>query len=64
MLVDGAYAFIRYKKGSLMTLKLYGRSTINMSELMLTRFEQLAEEHGMSLAYMFPFPNFDCDPTC
>ncbi|KAG7247655.1 hypothetical protein CRUP_032313, partial [Coryphaenoides rupestris] len=23
MLVDGAYAFIRYKKGSLMTLKLY-----------------------------------------
>ena len=35
-----------------------GRSTVNLSEPMLTKFETLAQEKGMSLAYLFPFPTF------
>ncbi|CAL8400646.1 unnamed protein product [Gadus morhua 'NCC'] len=76
MELDNAYAFILYHKKGKITAKLYGRSTVNLSEPMLTKFETLAQEKGMSLAYLFPFPTFghcdsvtkdhviDCIPTC
>ncbi|KAK0135059.1 Complement component C8 gamma chain [Merluccius polli] len=58
MEVDNAYAFILYQRKGMVTLKLYGRSTINLSEPMLAKFERLAQEYNMSLAYLFPFPTF------
>ncbi|CAL8292933.1 unnamed protein product [Lota lota] len=76
MEVDDAYAFILYHKNGMVTLKLYARSAANLSEPMLTKFEDLAQQHGMSLAYLFPFPTFghcgsvnkdhviDCVPMC
>lgn len=30
----------------------------DLSEPMLTKFEQLADKHGMGLAYLFPFPTY------
>lgn len=35
-----------------------GRSVDNLSEPMLSRFEQLAEKQNMGLAYLFPFPTY------
>lgn len=35
-----------------------GRSVDNLSEPMLTKFEQLAEKQNLGLAYLFPFPTY------
>ncbi|XP_008299593.1 complement component C8 gamma chain [Stegastes partitus] len=71
-----SYAIMYYQKHGKMTLKLYGRSVDNLSEPMLTKFEELAEKQGFSLAYLFPFPTYshcgavdrdhiiNCVPTC
>ncbi|KAL7374090.1 hypothetical protein ABVT39_021847 [Epinephelus coioides] len=71
-----SYAIMYYQKRGKITMKLYGRSTDNLSELMLTKFEQLAEKQGLGLAYLFPFPTYshcgdvdqdhviNCVPTC
>ncbi|XP_049912514.1 complement component C8 gamma chain [Epinephelus moara] len=71
-----SYAIMYYQKRCKITMKLYGRSTDNLSEPMLTKFEQLAEKQGLGLAYLFPFPTYshcgdvdqdhviNCVPTC
>lgn len=71
-----SYAIMYYQKRGKITMKLYGRSTDNLSEPMLTKFEQLAEKQGLGLAYLFPFPTYshcgdvdqdhviNCVPTC
>lgn len=35
-----------------------GRSVDNLSEPLLTKFEQLAEKQALGLAYLFPFPTY------
>lgn len=35
-----------------------GRSVDDLSEPMLSKFEQLAEKQNMGLAYLFPFPTY------
>lgn len=35
-----------------------GRSVDNLSEPMLTKFEQLAEKQNFGLAFLFPFPTY------
>ncbi|XP_077364894.1 complement component C8 gamma chain [Festucalex cinctus] len=71
-----SYAIMYYQKQGKITMKLYGRSVGNLSEPLLTKFEQLAEKQAMGLAYLFPFPTYshcgdvdqdhkiDCVPTC
>ncbi|KAM7370017.1 hypothetical protein PAMP_011303 [Pampus punctatissimus] len=71
-----SYAIMYYQKQGKMTIKLYGRSVDNLSEPMLTKFEQLAKKQGLGLAYLFPFPTYshcgdvdedhkiNCIPTC
>ncbi|KAF1372914.1 hypothetical protein PFLUV_G00254850 [Perca fluviatilis] len=71
-----SYAIMYYQKMGKITMKLYVRSVDNLSEPMLTKFEQLAEKQGLGLAYLFPFPNYshcgnvdkdhviNCVPTC
>lgn len=71
-----SYAIMYYQKRGKITMKLYGRTTDNLSEPMLTKFEQLAEKQGLGLAYLFPFPTYshcgdvdqdhviNCVPTC
>ncbi|XP_078137017.1 complement component C8 gamma chain isoform X2 [Sander vitreus] len=71
-----SYAIMYYQKMGKITMKLYGRSVDNLSETMLTKFEQLAEKQGLGLAYLFPFPNYshcgnvdkdhviNCVPAC
>ncbi|KAG7236989.1 hypothetical protein INR49_032920 [Caranx melampygus] len=71
-----AYAIMVYQKLGETTLKLYGRSVDNLSEPVLTKFEELAEKQGLGLAYLFPFPTYshcgqvdedhiiNCVPTC
>ncbi|XP_059182858.1 complement component C8 gamma chain [Centropristis striata] len=71
-----SFAIMYYQKQGKITMKLYGRSVDNLSEPMLTKFEQLAEKQGYGLAYLFPFPNYshcgtvdkdhviNCVPTC
>ncbi|XP_054478948.1 complement component C8 gamma chain [Anoplopoma fimbria] len=71
-----SYAIMYYQKRGKITMKLYGRSVDNLSEPMLTKFEQLAEKQGLGLAYLFPFPTYshcgtvdqdhviNCVPTC
>ncbi|XP_039983511.1 complement component C8 gamma chain isoform X3 [Xiphias gladius] len=39
-------------------LMLKGRSVDNLSEPMLTKFEQLAAKQDLGLAYLFPFPTY------
>ncbi|XP_034562605.1 complement component C8 gamma chain [Notolabrus celidotus] len=70
------YAVMYYQKQGKITVKLYGRSVDDLSEPMLTKFEQLAEKQNMGLAYLFPFPTYshcgdvdqdhviNCVPTC
>uniref|UniRef100_UPI0037E740DC complement component C8 gamma chain n=1 Tax=Semicossyphus pulcher TaxID=241346 RepID=UPI0037E740DC len=70
------YAIMYYQKRGKMTMKLYGRSVDDLSEPMLTKFEQLAEKQNLGLAYLFPFPTYshcgevdqdhviNCVPTC
>ncbi|XP_034038225.1 complement component C8 gamma chain [Thalassophryne amazonica] len=53
-----SYAVVYYQKRGEMTLKLYGRSVDNLSEPVLTKFEQLAEKQGFGLAFLFPFPTY------
>uniref|UniRef100_A0A3B5LKX7 Complement component 8, gamma polypeptide n=1 Tax=Xiphophorus couchianus TaxID=32473 RepID=A0A3B5LKX7_9TELE len=52
------YAVLYYQKLGKVTVKLYSRSVDDLSEPMLTKFEQLADKHGMGLAYLFPFPTY------
>ncbi|XP_053198411.1 complement component C8 gamma chain [Scomber japonicus] len=71
-----SYAIMFYQKQGKITMKLYGRSVDDLSEPMLTKFEQLAEKQGLGLAYLFPFPTYshcgdvdqdhkiNCVPTC
>ncbi|KAM8823776.1 complement component C8 gamma chain [Spinachia spinachia] len=71
-----SFVIIYYQKRGQITMKLYGRSVDNLSEPMLTKFEQLAEKQGLGLAYLFPFPTYshcgdvdknhviNCVPTC
>lgn len=71
-----SYAVLHYQKLGKITVKLYSRSVDELSEPVLTKFEQLAEKHGMGLAYLFPFPTYshcgdvdqdhkiNCVPTC
>ncbi|KAM6971694.1 complement component C8 gamma chain [Tautogolabrus adspersus] len=70
------YAIMYYQKRGKITMKLYGRSVDDLSEPMLTKFEQLAEKQKLGLAYLFPFPTYshcgevdqdhiiNCVPTC
>ncbi|KAM9839681.1 complement component C8 gamma chain [Aulostomus maculatus] len=53
-----SYAIMYYQKGGKITMKLYGGTVDNLSEPMLTKFEQLAEKQGMGLAFLFPFPTY------
>ncbi|TWW71098.1 Complement component C8 gamma chain [Takifugu flavidus] len=53
-----SYAIMYYQKRGKITMKLYGRSVDNLSEPMLTKFEQLAEKQNMGLAFVFPFPTY------
>ncbi|XP_056290070.1 complement component C8 gamma chain [Pseudoliparis swirei] len=74
--VYDSYAIMYYQKRGQITMKLYGRSVDNLSEPMLTKFEQLAEKQGLGLAYLFPFPTYshcgkvdqnhviNCVPVC
>lgn len=41
-----------------------GRSVDNLSEPMLTKFEQLAEKQKFGLAYLFPFPTYSMCIYC
>nr|XP_020465308.1 complement component C8 gamma chain [Monopterus albus] len=71
-----SYAIMYYQKQGKTTIKLYGRSVDNLSEPMLTKFEQLAAKQDFGLAYLFPFPTYshcgdvdqdhviNCVPTC
>lgn len=71
-----SYAIMYYQKRGKTTMKLYGRSVDNLSEPMLTKFEQLAGKQNLGLAYLFPFPTYshcgevdqdhtiNCVPTC
>ncbi|AWP20778.1 putative complement component C8 gamma chain [Scophthalmus maximus] len=71
-----SYAVMYYHKQGKTTVKLYGRSVDNLSEPVLTKFEQLATKQDMGLAYLFPFPTYshcgdvdqdhviNCVPTC
>ncbi|XP_022045703.1 complement component C8 gamma chain [Acanthochromis polyacanthus] len=71
-----SYAIMYYQKHGKITLKLYSRSVDDLSEPMLTKFEELAEKQGLGLAYLFPFPTYshcgavdrdhiiNCVPTC
>ncbi|XP_038582345.1 complement component C8 gamma chain isoform X1 [Micropterus salmoides] len=71
-----SYAIMYYQKQDKITMKLYGRSVDDLSEPMLTKFEQLAEKQNLGLAYLFPFPTYshcgavdqdhviNCVPTC
>ncbi|XP_019942998.1 complement component C8 gamma chain [Paralichthys olivaceus] len=71
-----SYAVMYYHKRGKITIKLYGRSVDNLSEPVLTKFEQLAEKQDLGLAYLFPFPTYshcrdvdqdhviNCIPTC
>ncbi|KAK2859367.1 hypothetical protein Q5P01_003987 [Channa striata] len=71
-----SYAVMYYQKQGKITMKLYGRSADNLSEPILTKFEQLAEKQDFQLAYLFPFPTYshcgdvdqdhiiNCVPTC
>ncbi|XP_074549606.1 complement component C8 gamma chain [Halichoeres trimaculatus] len=70
------YAVMYYHKQGKITMKLYGRSVDDLSEPVLTKFEQLAEKQNFGLAYHFPFPTYshcgdvdqdhviNCVPTC
>ncbi|TNN34147.1 Complement component C8 gamma chain [Liparis tanakae] len=57
-IVYDSYAIMYYQKRGQITMKLYGRSVDNLSEPMLTQFEELAEKQGLGLAYLFPFPTY------
>lgn len=71
-----SYAIMSYHKRGKVTMKLYGRSVDNLSEPTLSRFEELAEQQNLGLAYLFPFPTYshcgdvdqdhviNCVPTC
>ncbi|XP_056155674.1 complement component C8 gamma chain [Lampris incognitus] len=71
-----SYAIFYFHKMGKITMKLYGRSVDNLSEPVLTKFEELAEKQGLGLAYIFPFPTYshcgavdqdhiiNCVPTC
>ncbi|XP_029314070.1 complement component C8 gamma chain [Cottoperca gobio] len=71
-----SYAILYYQKHGKINVKLYGRSVDNLSEPMLSKFEQLAEKLNFGLAYIFPFPTYshcgdvdqdhviNCVPTC
>ncbi|CAN9506161.1 unnamed protein product [Ophioblennius macclurei] len=71
-----SYAILYYQRLGKITMKLYTRSVDDLSEPILSKFEQLAEKQGLSLAYLFPFPTYshcgtvdqdhviNCVPTC
>ncbi|KAM3593463.1 uncharacterized protein V6R79_013458 [Siganus canaliculatus] len=41
-----------------------GRSTDELPEPILTKFEELAGKQNMGLAYVFPFPNYSMSSSC
>ncbi|XP_061820739.1 complement component C8 gamma chain [Nerophis lumbriciformis] len=71
-----SYAILCYQKLGKITMKLYSRSVDNLSEPILSKFEQLAEKQSLGLAFLFPFPTYshcgdvdqhhkiNCVPTC
>ncbi|XP_072234184.1 complement component C8 gamma chain [Leuresthes tenuis] len=71
-----SYAVMFYQKRGKVTVKLYTRSPDNLSEPTLTKFEELAEKHGLGLAYVFGLPTYshcedvdqdhviNCVPSC
>ncbi|XP_010765051.1 complement component C8 gamma chain [Notothenia coriiceps] len=71
-----SYAIMYFQKRGQISIKLYSRSVDNLSEPLLSKFEQLAEKQTFGLAYLFPFPTYshcgdvdqdhviNCDPEC
>ncbi|KAI4806640.1 hypothetical protein KUCAC02_017457 [Chaenocephalus aceratus] len=71
-----SYAIMYFQKRGQISIKLYSRSVDDLSEPMLSKFEQLAENQTFGLAYLFPFPTYshcgyvdrdhviNCDPEC
>ncbi|KAM8732074.1 complement component C8 gamma chain [Acanthopagrus schlegelii] len=71
-----SYAIMYYHKLGKITIKLYSRTVDDLSEPMLTKFEQLAAKQNLGLAFLFPFPTYshcgavdqdhviNCVPTC
>ncbi|KAK5850194.1 hypothetical protein PBY51_014463 [Eleginops maclovinus] len=71
-----SYAIMYFQKRGQISIKLYSRSVDNLSEPLLSKFEQLAEKQKFGLAYLFPFPTYshcgavdqdhviNCDPAC
>ncbi|XP_029385401.1 complement component C8 gamma chain [Echeneis naucrates] len=69
------YLIMYYQQRGTITMKLYSRSQ-DVTEPILTKFEDLAEKQGLGLAYIFPFPTYshcgdvdqeniiNCVPTC
>ncbi|KAA8580865.1 hypothetical protein FQN60_013823 [Etheostoma spectabile] len=56
---DALVWYFRSKSQVVVLIFFYSaRSVDNLSEPMLTKFEQLAEKQGLGLAYLFPFPNY------
>ncbi|KAM3593464.1 uncharacterized protein V6R79_013458 [Siganus canaliculatus] len=59
-----SYAIMYYQKRGQITMKLYSRSTDELPEPILTKFEELAGKQNMGLAYVFPFPNYSMSSSC
>ncbi|XP_073344815.1 complement component C8 gamma chain [Pagrus major] len=71
-----SYAIMYYHKLDKITMKLYSRTVDDLSEQMLSKFEQLAAKQNLGLAFLFPFPTYshcdvvdrdhviNCVPTC
>uniref|UniRef100_A0A3Q0QU56 Complement component 8, gamma polypeptide n=1 Tax=Amphilophus citrinellus TaxID=61819 RepID=A0A3Q0QU56_AMPCI len=53
-----SYAIMYYQKRGMITVKLYGRFLNNLSEPLLTKFEELAAKQNFQRAYHFPFPTY------
>uniref|UniRef100_A0A3Q4G662 Complement component 8, gamma polypeptide n=1 Tax=Neolamprologus brichardi TaxID=32507 RepID=A0A3Q4G662_NEOBR len=53
-----SYAIMYYQKQGKITMKLYGKSVDNLSEPLLTKFEELAAKQNLQRAYHFPFPTY------
>lgn len=52
------YYFGKYVKGFLCCAVFAGKSVDNLSEPLLTKFEELAAKQNLQQAYHFPFPTY------
>lgn len=52
------YYFGKYVKGFLCCAVFAGKSVDNLSEPLLTKFEELAAKQNLQRAYHFPFPTY------